>query len=240
MIDGNFKLALFAYNFPHKKTQDFLFRLLVEGLTPDIVLAANRTDLKIPQPTLRVKPNHIDLIHPREICNRFGIYYYVLEHNSEECCRLLRENQITIGVISGARILDQKVIESVAKGIINIHPGLLPEGRGLDALQWAIIENRPLGVTAHIINRRVDNGRILKRFEICEYFDDTLIDLSLRLEQAQTTILAEAITTLEINPIECFDLVGDAYPLHRKMPPELENQLPSLFNRRLKDRRTNG
>lgn len=240
MAKSVFKLAIFAYNFPHKKTQDFLFRLLTEGLIPDMVLAANKIELKISKPTMRVKPIHIDLIHPRELCKRFAINYLVIEHNSEQCCRLLRENLINIGVISGARILNQPVIDSVSKGIINIHPGLLPEGRGLDALQWAIVENRPLGVTAHIINKRIDHGRILKRFEIPEYTDDSLIDLSLRLEQAQTTILADAIKILNSYQVECFEPVSDKYPIHRKMPPELENQLPELLNRRLRERRLNG
>ncbi len=230
---SRFRLAIFAYNFPHKKTQDFLLRMITEGVHPDIVLAANPVEIKIPAPSIRVKPRHYDLIHPYEICKRFGIPYFIVEHNSLECRDLLSDYSIDIGLISGARILDESIIKSVKKGIINIHPGLLPEGRGMDALQWAIYEDRPLGVTSHVINRRIDHGRILKRIVIPEYFDDTLLDLSLRLEQAQNTILVNSIYLLHERSIDTFEQVGNQFPLHRKMPQEFECLLYSLLKKRL-------
>ena len=130
MHNDRFHLAVFSYNFPHKKTQDFLFRLITEGISPSLVLAADPVGLNIPKPLIRIKPRHYDLLHPREICKRFDIKYFVVDHNSEECCKYLTDHSIDIGIISGARILKGPIIKSVRKGIINIHPSILPEGRG--------------------------------------------------------------------------------------------------------------
>src|ERR1700759_4503933 len=81
------ELVLFAYDFPHKKTQDFLFRLAAGGLVPRLVVAAPYERLKhsgVPR-VIRSKPRHIDLVPPAEIANAFGADYVVVEHNSPEC-----------------------------------------------------------------------------------------------------------------------------------------------------------
>ena len=156
-------LALFTYNFPHKKSHDFLISLMIDGLKPSIVIAQDYTDLSIPKPTLRVRPIHKCLIHPKIICDRFKIKFIALNHNSEETQRILKENKIDIGVITGSRILKQKTIESVKKGIINFHLGIIPQHRGLDGLQWSIFEGKPLGVTAHVIEENIDAGFIIEK-----------------------------------------------------------------------------
>lgn len=47
------------------------------------------------------------------------------------------------------------------KGIINLHPSLLPYGRGKNPNFWAIIENSPFGVSLHFIDSEIDTGDIL-------------------------------------------------------------------------------
>jgi phosphoribosylglycinamide formyltransferase-1 len=225
-------LAVFAYNFPHKKTQDFLLRLLVDGFRPALVIAADPVQLNIPKPTVRVKVRHIDLVHPADICRALNIPYQVVPHNSPECADLLREAHIAVALIAGARILKEPVISSVTRGIINIHPGWLPDVRGLDALQWAIYHDLPLGVTAHTIDERIDAGRILVREKIAEYPDDTLLDLSLRLEQTQNNIISASIQRLLSEPLDQFEAVGKDTVLHRKMPPEMEAELAERLKRR--------
>ena len=38
-------IALFTHNLVHKKTQDFLWRLIPEGFSPKVVLACNPIEL---------------------------------------------------------------------------------------------------------------------------------------------------------------------------------------------------
>ncbi|HYH09760.1 MAG TPA: formyltransferase family protein [Thermoanaerobaculia bacterium] len=224
-------MAVFAYNFPHKKTQDFLTRLLIEGYDIDCVLAADSVVLNIPAATVRVGVRHTGLVHPKQICDRFGIDYHVVVHNDSACENLLRDRGIDIGIIAGARILKEPAINAVNMGIINWHPGILPEVRGLDTLQWALVENLPLGVTAHVIDKRVDCGRILLKEEIAFHPDDTLPDLSLRLYETQLSMIAPAIEKLRNTPLETLEEVG-ASRLYRKMPPELEAQVADALERR--------
>jgi phosphoribosylglycinamide formyltransferase-1 len=229
-------IVVFAYNFPHKKTQDFLFRLFVERANVVAVLAADPVELNIPSPTVRVKPRFGALVHPRAICERFGWHYEVIEHRGEACAAAMRKVGCDVGVVAGARILKEPVISAARIGIVNFHPGWIPEVRGLDALQWAIAEDKRIGVTAHLIDERVDAGRIVQQREIKLFPDDTLLDVSIRLHETQMEMLPDVLQLLGSKPRDSFPLVGKS-PLHRKMPPELEAQIAEKLKERLKTKK---
>lgn len=223
----NYKIALFAYNFPHRKTQDFILRLIVEGYNIDTIIAADKVKLNIPKSTIKTKVRHQALIHPSEIAKRFDINYLVLPHNSSECKQFLVKKGFDIGVIAGARILKEYIIEPFNLGIINFHPGLIPEARGLDALLWSIYNNVPLGITAHVINKKIDAGKILIKKSIPVYHDDTIFDLSERLYEIQLDLLSPSIDNIIED--DYLELVDSSTHYNRKMPPELEKQVLGLL-----------
>lgn len=226
------KIALFCYNFPHRKTQDFLFRLFVENFHVSLILAANPVDLKIPPPTVRTKiRSNEGLIHPSKIAEKFGWQYVITEHNSPQTSDIIKSNNIDIAIISGSRILKKNIIDSVNIGIINFHPGLLPEVRGLDALQWALHEGHGIGVTAHLIDHRIDSGLMLLKREIPLHGDDTIFDLSQRLTDIQADMLPQALRKLSEGKEKLLP-IGEG-TLHGKMPPELEAQLGGILEKRL-------
>lgn len=226
------KLVVFVYNFPHKKTQDFLLRLFLEGYKIEFVVASEFVELDLPKSTLRIKLRHIDLLHPETICQRLSIPYYVLPHNSVEVAELIRANNIEIGIITGARILKKYIINSVSRGIINFHPGLIPAVRGLDALKWAIYRDLPIGVTAHFIDERVDAGRIIIKEEIPIKDDDTLLDISLRLVETETNLLPKVLNLVKDRAITEFPLI----PYGTKLNPSMPNELEKEISKRLADR----
>jgi len=210
------KLAIFAYNFPHKKTQDFILKLFFEGFKIDIVLAANPIKLNFSSSKLRTKLRYINLTHPRIICDKLGIPYKVVKHNSDKTVQILRKNKIDVGLIAGARIIKLPVIKAVDKGIINFHPGLIPQVRGLNALERSILNDVPLGVTAHFIDERIDAGRIIEKQKIPIYKDDSLIDLSHRLYETQMIMLPKVLKLIKNKKLTDFLLVkrgeGNYYP----------------------------
>jgi len=215
-------LVVFAYNFPHKKTQDILLHLFVQGYKVGWILAADPVKLNIPPHTVRTKIRHIALLHPRQIAERIGANYIVAPHNSREVEDVLRQIKPELGIIAGARILKKPIISQFSIGIINLHPGLIPEARGLDAMLWSIYHDLPLGVTAHLIDERIDAGRVLVKETIPVYEDDTLLDLSERLYEKQLELLVSAIeAAYEGN----WSVVDARIPYNRKMPAELESEV---------------
>jgi folate-dependent phosphoribosylglycinamide formyltransferase PurN len=99
-------------------------------------------------------------------------------HNSDECYNFLKNEKFDLGIILGARILNDNIISQFKIGIINIHPALLPFQRGLDSIKWSILKGFRLGATSHFINKNIDKGVLIERKEIEIYNDDTLLDIT--------------------------------------------------------------
>jgi phosphoribosylglycinamide formyltransferase-1 len=221
-------MIVFAYDWPHKKTEEFLFRCFHHGFPIDAVIAAPRRDLGRPARKNRYHLRQIGILHPREICEQRQIPYYVCAHN--DSADLLRKLNPELGLISGALILSRDIINRFRKGIVNFHPGLIPELRGCDTPYWAMVDKVPLGVTSHFIDPRVDAGRIIKRHALPVYPDDTLVDISLRLYEGQLEIFEETMRAAMDQPLESFRKIPkdtkSSYPL---FPAERENEIPALL-----------
>tara|TARA_B100001250_G_scaffold99160_1_gene83346 strand:+ start:5974 stop:6675 length:702 start_codon:yes stop_codon:yes gene_type:complete len=154
--------VLFAYNFPHQKTIDVIHRVYQAGFSIALILAADYVFIKSPISVFKFnKPKSIS--HPEKIAKQYNIPFFVLNHNSEQSIFLLKKHKINLGIIGGARILKDDVIQILKYGILNFHPGILPYIRGLDSILWSIEKEYPIGVTAHLINKKIDAG-----FLVCQ------------------------------------------------------------------------
>ena len=63
-------------------------------------------------------------------------------------------------------IVSQKFLKKFKNGLINIHPAILPEFRGLDAGLWALYEGGKLGVSAYLLDEGIDTGPIIKNYKL--------------------------------------------------------------------------
>lgn len=224
------RTAIFTYDFPHRKSQDFLLRTAAEPVELVVVIGAPHVSIDRPPSSLRTKPHSQTAIEPRVLCDLLGVEYRKLPHNSEEVAELLVAERIDVVIIGGARILKQPVIGSPTIGIVNFHPGLIPEVRGLDALKWSVYKGVPPGVTAHLIDERVDAGRIIVREQIPVHPDDGWIDLSLRLNDRQVDLIPDVLRTLQSVPDPTsYELVGQGE--HGKaMPVDVEREAQERFH----------
>ena len=134
-----------------------------------------------------------------------------------------------VGVIAGARILCPETIAALPGGILNLHPGLLPNARGLDALLWSIYDGCRLGVTAHIIDRHVDAGRIVQQVAISEHHNDALVDLAERLYQTQLEMLPGALAEMARHAPNHFPPATTTSPVNSRMPAALRALIPTLL-----------
>lgn len=70
-----------------------------------------------------------------------------------------------ISILFG-HIFPEQVIENFDKNLINLHPSLLPVGRGADPVFWSILEGNPQGATIHRVEKLVDSGEVFVQKEI--------------------------------------------------------------------------
>jgi phosphoribosylglycinamide formyltransferase-1 len=153
-------VVLFAYDFPHRKTYVFLKELKFMGCSEIVVIAAPKIPIAVDREVyfepFNVGPNAEDT---NLICQRLGYPFYKCAHEDiQRIAEIVKNHKARLGVIAGARILPEAVIDLFTDGVINFHPGKLPETSGLDSFFYTIQRGLPAGITAHFIDRRVDAG----------------------------------------------------------------------------------
>ena len=62
-------------------------------------------------------------------------------------------------LVCGSNLIEEDFANSGRT--LNVHAGLIPAVRGLDAFKWAILNNLPLGNTLHKIDSCTNSGEIM-------------------------------------------------------------------------------
>lgn len=224
-------IAVFAYAFAHRKTQDFLIELAAAGYSNVTVIAAPwkalpHADSNRYFPTmLRQAP----ALGTPELCRALGFAFHECEHDDVARISSLRDDAgFRLGIISGARIIKRAVIELFEEGILNIHPGKLPETAGLDLFFYTIVKGVAMGVTAHYIDPRVDAGDELFFEETRLGPDDTIEAVQSNNYQSQIRALRRFIAerdaqTLTRTPV-------DRPRKNEPMPPEEKRRTVDAFS----------
>jgi folate-dependent phosphoribosylglycinamide formyltransferase PurN len=78
-----------------------------------------------------------------------------------------------------ARLIDRYV------GLWNLHPGLLPWGRGMFPVFWALWEGTPAGASLHELVEALDAGPVVAQEEVAVRRDDTGGSLHARVQAAE-------------------------------------------------------
>ena len=200
-MDNKFKIVLFAYNFPHRKTVDFIKKINDIGVSISLILAADFVQINKPKSVFNYKK--LKSILPEELAATYKIPYYVVKHNSLDAQRLLKQYAINFGIISGSRILTKEIISLVRYGILNFHPGILPMIRGLDSILWSIHKEQAIGVTVHLINEYIDAGLLVQKKKIIINKNDDLQSLCEKNYQLQLDLISISLN-LVFEDSDCF------------------------------------
>ena len=118
----------------------------------------------------------------------------------------LRETLPEIGVVVAyGHILKPELLELPPRGMVNVHPSLLPALRGPAPVEWAVIQGlTETGVTIMQVDAGMDTGPILHQIPDHIAPDITGGDLSEHLAELGAQALVETLAVLEqgnLNPV---------------------------------------
>ena len=85
------------------------------------------------------------------------------------------------------RIVPRPLIDAY-EGLWNLHPGLLPYGRGMYPVFWALWEGTPAGATLHELVEALDAGPVTAAIEVPVRPDDTGGSLHARVQDAEKAL----------------------------------------------------
>jgi phosphoribosylglycinamide formyltransferase-1 len=104
-----------------------------------------------------------------------------------EIVRELRAHDVRWIVLAGyMRLVGPTLLEPFRGRILNVHPSLLPEFRGKDAIGQAFRAGASVtGVTIHYVDEGMDTGLAVAQARVPIYADDSLETLSQRIHTAE-------------------------------------------------------
>ena len=157
----------------HPYGREMLKQLISEDFIPRIIITEDSAiaDEERQKFLKRIEGNHIAEtieIQLGELSKR-GITVEHVEvpiHNSEEVMPHIRDLDLDIIVFGGTRIIRGEILDYPKDGVVNSHPGLLPECRGSASPAWSVYHDIPIGSSTHFCDNGVDTGNLLLRREV--------------------------------------------------------------------------
>ncbi len=107
----------------------------------------------------------------------------------------LQQRHVELVVMAGwMRVVTLVLIEAFPQRLLNIHPSLLPQFRGMHAIRQALEAGvSQTGCTVHDVVQDVDAGPILGQREVPVLPDDTESSLSERIHAAEHQLLPQMV-----------------------------------------------
>ena len=121
---------------------------------------------------IRVEPTEPSLIELARVANLLTLQ--PTKVNDPEFVEHVRALQPDLGIsIAYNQILKDDLLATPRLGFINCHTGLLPQYRGPNVINWAIINNEPkIGMTIHHMDTGIDTGPIIVQEELPILWED--------------------------------------------------------------------
>lgn len=163
-----------------------LTRLIASGLKPAIVITnpdrpAGRDKRLTPPPVKTVaEASGIEVIQPETPANEeLGIKNYDIE----------------FGVLAAyGKIVPKAVIEMFPKGIIVVHPSLLPKYRGATPIQSALLAGESsTGTTLFLMDELVDHGPVITKSDLRIMDNESRTELEKRLAELSAKLLIDTL-----------------------------------------------
>ena len=113
----------------------------------------------------------------------------------------LKKNRIDLICLAGfMKILSPDFIKKFKGKILNIHPSLLPKYKGLNTHARAIKnKDKYSGCTVHLVNAKLDSGKIILQKKIKIFKKDTVYKLKKRVQKQEYKLYPKAISKLLFN-----------------------------------------
>jgi len=129
-------------------------------------------------------------------CLKSKVYYYVVIDFRDKRIidRLKKINADIAALASFGAIIPLRILNLFPKGIINIHPSLLPKYRGPSPVQAAILNgDKTTGITIIKLDEEVDHGPILAQSHEPILENDTSESLYERLFRLGSSLIVRTI-----------------------------------------------
>lgn len=152
----------------HPYGREMLRQILSEGFIPSVIIEEDSeiADEEREKFLKRIEGNPIAPSIQEQV-KELGIKIEsVAIHNSQQVMPMIKDSELDLIVFGGTRIIRGEILDLPKDGVINSHPGLLPECRGSASPAWSVYHDIPIGSSTHFCDNGIDTGHLLLRREV--------------------------------------------------------------------------
>ena len=152
----------------HPYGREMLKQILSEGFIPEVIIEEDsEIGTEEREKFLkRIEGNPIAPEISTQIEGKEIPHVTVSIHNSEKVMPHIENLDLDLIVFGGTRIIRGDILDFPKDGVINSHPGLLPDCRGSASPAWSVYHDIPIGSSTHFCDNGIDTGDLLFRREI--------------------------------------------------------------------------
>jgi len=204
----------------HPYGREMLSQLLSEGFVPTIIIEEDSAigDEEREKFLKRIEGSPVAPTIVEQIADLDVVHLTVPIHNSAEVMPHLTDMELDLVVFGGTRIIRGDILDHPKDGVINSHPGLLPECRGSASPAWSVYHDIPIGASTHFCDNGIDTGELLLRREVPVKRGMTYADLCYETLVLAGVLMKEALMAY----------VTGAWPEMRR--PQGESPWPTFRN----------
>ena len=176
-----------------------LKQIMSEGFVPEIIISevSEIADEEREKFLKRIEGNPIAASIEEQISGLEIEHVEVAIHNSELVMPLIENKELDLIVFGGTRIIRGDILEHPKHGVINSHPGLLPDCRGSASPAWSVYHDIPIGSSTHFCDNGIDTGELLLRREVPVKRGMTYEDLCYHTLVLAGVLMKEALMAYE-------------------------------------------
>ena len=153
-----------------------------------------------------IAPNKSGRVYLDDFCREQAVELFKVRNiNDGEAVRFIADRRLDwLFIIGWSQIARAPLLATPRRGVLGMHPTLLPEGRGRAAIPWAILKRlTKTGVTLFQLDEGVDTGPILAQQEVPMSARETATELYAKVATAHRDLIRHswpAIARDEIEP----------------------------------------
>lgn len=100
-------------------------------------------------------------------CKRNKVKFeYINDINDSSVQALVKSLEPNYMIYCGGGIVKKELLKAMPDRIINIHSGPLPDIRGMNAIEWAVLLNKRTVTSIHFIDEGIDTGKTISEIDI--------------------------------------------------------------------------
>ncbi len=183
----------------HPYGREMLMQILSEGFVPELIIEEDSevADEEREKFLKRIEGNPVAPSIEEQASENGIEVVSVPVHKSPEVMPHLEGRELDLIVFGGTRIIRGEILDYPSDGVVNSHPGLLPECRGSASPAWSVYHDIPIGSSTHFCDNGIDTGDLLMRREVAVKRGMTYEDLCYHTLVLAGVLMKEALMAYE-------------------------------------------